>query len=56
MRKLGPAVLFVLFLCANSFATTAVAKASVIPEPGALVLLGGCLVGLATIVRRRFSN
>ncbi|PYX53961.1 MAG: hypothetical protein DMG73_19820 [Acidobacteria bacterium] len=36
-------------------ATTA-ARASVKPESGTLALLGTGLIGLATLVRRHFSN
>ena len=56
MRKLGPVVLLVLILVANSFAAPAVVKSSVSPEPGLLALLGGGLVGLATLIRRRLSQ
>lgn len=57
MRKLGPVVLSLLILATNSFATaTPVAvKASAFPEPGLLALLGGGLVGLATLIRRNLS-
>ena len=56
MRNLGTVVLLVLILAASSFAAPAVVKSSVFPEPGVLVLLGGGLVGLATLIRRHLSN
>ncbi len=56
MRKLGPAVAFVLLLTANSFAAPAVVRSSVYPEPGLFFLLGGGLVGLATLVRIHLSK
>ncbi|MGB8773635.1 MAG: hypothetical protein WCC78_05815 [Terriglobales bacterium] len=51
MRKFSPAILMVLMLTANSFATPAVVRSSVYPEPGLFFLLGGGLVGLATLIR-----
>jgi len=56
VRPFGPVVLLVLTLVSPSFAATAVAKASVVPETGVLVLLGGGLVGLATLIQRRLSQ
>ncbi len=56
MRNLGPVVLLVLILATNSFAAPAVVQSSVIPEPGLLALLGGGLVGLATLIRRHLGN
>lgn len=57
MRNLGAAVLLVLVLfVTNSFAAPHVARASAVPEPGVLVALGGGLVGLATVVRRRLGR
>jgi hypothetical protein len=55
VRKLGPVVLLVLFFASNSFAAPAVVKSSVLPEPGLLALLGGGLVGLATLIRRHLN-
>ncbi len=58
MQKFGPVVLLVLILAANSFAAPApaVVRSSVFPEPGVLALLGGGLVGLATLIRRHLSD
>jgi hypothetical protein len=59
VRNLGPVVLLlviVVTLSASSFAAPAAVKSSVYPEPGLLALLGGGLVGLATLIRRHLSN
>ena len=56
MRNFGPVVLLVLILATNCFAAPAVVESSVIPEPGLLTLLGGGLVGLATLIRRHLSD
>ena len=56
LRNLGPVFLIVLMLATNSFAAPAVVQSSVIPEPGLLALLGGGLVGLATLIRRHLSD
>jgi hypothetical protein len=56
VRNLGPVVLLVLILAANSFAAPTLVKSSVFPEPGLLALLGGGLVGLATLIRRHLSD
>jgi hypothetical protein len=56
VRAFGPA--FVVFMSVlHSFAAApAVVRASTVPKPGVFVLLGGGLVCLASLVRRRFSN
>ena len=51
VRNLGPVVVLVLMLAVNSFAAPAVVQSSALPEPGLLFLLGGGLVGLATLIR-----
>lgn len=56
MRKFGPIALLVLMLAANSYATPTIVRSSVLPEPGLLALLGGGLVGLATLIRRHLSD
>jgi len=56
LRNFVPAMLLVLMLATNSFAAPAVVQSSVIPEPGLLALLGGGLVGLATLIRRHLSD
>jgi len=56
VRNLGPVALFVLILATNSFAAPAVVKSAVFPEPGLLALLGGGLVGLATLIRRYLND
>jgi len=52
LRTLGPVVLLILTFATNSLATPAVARATVVPETGLLVVLGGGLVGLAGLIRR----
>jgi len=56
VRCPGAAVLVVLILSTNSLAAPAVVRSSVFPESGLLVLLGGGLVGLATLIRRHLGN
>ncbi len=54
MRTFGPAVLILLSVV-SSFAAHAPVHTSSAPQPGILLLLGGGLVGLATVIRRRLS-
>jgi hypothetical protein len=54
VRTFGPALL-ILMSVVNLYAAPNVVHSSVVPEPGLLVLLGGGLVGLATLVRRHLS-
>lgn len=57
VRNLGSAILLVsVLLVTNSFAAPHVVRASAVPEPGILVALGGGLVGLATVIRRRLGR
>jgi hypothetical protein len=59
VRNLGPVVLLlviVITLSTSSFAAPVVVKSAAYPEPGLLALLGGGLVGLATLIRRHLSN
>jgi hypothetical protein len=53
---MGPVVLLILILASNSFAAPAVVKSAMLPEPGLLALLGGGLVGLATLIRRHLND
>jgi len=56
MRSSAAVFFFVLILATNSFAAPGVQRASAIPEHGILALLGGGLVGLATLVRHHLSK
>ena len=50
------AAVLALMLAANSFAAPGVLRATAIPEHGILAILGGGLVGLATLVRHHLSK
>jgi len=54
VRTFGPVVLLLISV-ASSFGTSAAVHGSSAPQPGILVLLGGGLVGLATVIRRYLS-
>jgi len=59
VRNLGFALTVLLVLstlATNSFAAPHLMRASAAPEPGVLAALGGGLVGLATVVRRRLNR
>ena len=49
-------LLTIITLLSGSALANATARASVKPEAGTLALLGTGLIGLATLVRRHFSN
>jgi len=49
-------ILAILVFAVNSYAAPAVVHQAAVPEPGVLALLGGGLVGLATLVRRHLSD
>jgi len=56
MRNWTISLVFVLLLGGHGFAEPSVLKASALPEPGILIALGSGLVGLATVIRRRFGR
>ena len=56
MRSLCPALVVVMVLVGQCFAQPAAVTSSLFPEPGVLALLGGGLVGLAAVIRNRFTR
>lgn len=54
MRSLVAIVVFAA--ASHAFAAPSVFRASAVPEPGLLVALGGGLVGIAAIIRRRLGQ
>jgi len=55
IKQVGFLLIINALMSGSALATTA-ARASVKPESGTLALLGTGLIGLATLVRRHFSN
>jgi len=56
VRNWALSSLFVISLAANSFAEPNVLKATAVPEPSLLLALGTGLVGIATLIRRYFTE
>jgi hypothetical protein len=55
--RISGLVILIFISVVNSFAASAPAvRASAAAQPGLLLLLGTGLVGVATLIRRRFSN
>jgi hypothetical protein len=53
---MGSVIVLFVTTSVTCFASSQVVHASALPEPGLLALLGGGLVGLATLVRRHLSE
>jgi threonine dehydrogenase-like Zn-dependent dehydrogenase len=56
IKQVGFLLIIISALMSGSALATTAARASVKPESGTLALLGTGLIGLATLVRRHFSN
>ena len=56
MRNWALSILLLFLLASNALAQPNLLKAAAFPEPGILVALGSGLIGLATLVRRHFSE
>ena len=56
MRYLALSLVLVLPLASQASAQPHILKATALPEPGLLFALGAGLIGLATLIRRHYSE